>query len=38
MKHLLSIEKLTRQEMERILRTVDDFKRPRPNHARPLEG
>jgi ornithine carbamoyltransferase len=38
MKHLLSLETMTRAEMETILRDAAVFKRERANHARPLAG
>lgn len=38
MKHLLSLEQLSREDMESILGRVAAFKSGRPNHARPLEG
>lgn len=38
MKHLLSLESLTRSDMTAILSRVAEFKRDRAGHARPLEG
>lgn len=38
MKHLLSLESLTRDEMSAILSRVPEFKGNRKGHARPLEG
>ncbi|MCC7377052.1 MAG: ornithine carbamoyltransferase [Verrucomicrobiales bacterium] len=38
MKHLLSLEQLSREEMESILGRVPAFKAGRPNHSRPLQG
>jgi ornithine carbamoyltransferase len=38
MKHLLSLEKLGRADLEAILGRVPEFKRNRRAHARPLEG
>lgn len=38
MKHLLSLEKMTRAEMETVLQSVPAFKNNRANHAKPLTG
>ncbi|MBL9134987.1 MAG: ornithine carbamoyltransferase [Verrucomicrobiales bacterium] len=38
MKHLLSLEQLSREDMESILGRVDAFKSGRPQHSRPLQG
>lgn len=38
MKHLLSLESLTRSEMRSILARVPEFKGDRRGHGRPLEG
>ena len=38
MKHLLSLEKMDRADMERVLRDTAVFKRDRTTHARPLAG
>lgn len=38
MKHLLSIEKLSRAEMERVLGDTVALKKNRGNHAKPLSG
>jgi ornithine carbamoyltransferase len=38
MKHLLSLEKMDRTDMERVLRDTAVFKRDRTTHARPLAG
>lgn len=38
MKHLLSLESLTRSDMTAILSRVSEFKRDRGGHARPLDG
>jgi ornithine carbamoyltransferase len=38
MKHLLSLETMTRGDMEAVLRSVPAFKTARPNHAKPLTG
>jgi ornithine carbamoyltransferase len=38
MKHLLSLETMSRADMEAVLRSVPVFKSARPRHPRPLEG
>jgi len=38
MKHLLSLETMSRADMEAVLRSVPAFKTARPRHPRPLEG
>ena len=38
MRHLLSLEKMSRSDMECVLRSVEDFKLHRTSHARPLSG
>lgn len=38
MKHLLSLETMSRADMEAVLRSVPAFKSQRPRHPRPLEG
>jgi ornithine carbamoyltransferase len=38
MKHLLSLEKMPRADMESVFAAVPAFKADRPNHARPLAG
>lgn len=38
MKHLLSLEKMTRTDMEAVFASVPAFKSNRPHHARPLAG
>lgn len=38
MKHLLSLESMSRDDMELILRNAAAFKRDRTSHARPLAG
>lgn len=38
MKHLLSLETMSRGDMEAVLRGVDAFKHHRQTHARPLAG
>lgn len=38
MKHLLSLEKMARTDMEAVFASVPAFKSNRPNHARPLAG
>jgi ornithine carbamoyltransferase len=38
MKHLLSLEKMTRADMEAVFASVPAFKSHRPNHAKPLAG
>ena len=38
MKHLLSLESMSRDDMELVLRNAAAFKRDRANHARPLTG
>lgn len=37
MKHLLSLEKMSSEDMQRVLESVAEFKRHRFSHARPLE-
>jgi ornithine carbamoyltransferase len=38
MKHLLSLEKMSRSDMELVLRNATAFKRDRATHAKPLAG
>ncbi len=38
MKHLLSLETMSRDDMELVLRSATTFKRARATHARPLAG
>ena len=38
MKHLLSLEKMARADMESVFASVPAFKSNRPNHAKPLAG
>ncbi len=38
MKHLLSLETMSRGDMDAVLRSVDAFKHQRASHARPLAG
>lgn len=38
MKHLLSLEKMSRSDMELVLRRAPHFKRERTTHAKPLAG
>jgi ornithine carbamoyltransferase len=38
MKHLLSLEKMPRPDMDAVLRSVDVFKKNRTSHPRPLSG
>jgi ornithine carbamoyltransferase len=38
MKHLLSLEKMSRGDMERVLQSATAFKRDRATHAKPLAG
>jgi ornithine carbamoyltransferase len=38
MKHLLSLEKMSRSDMELVLQSAGEFKRNRTTHAQPLKG
>lgn len=38
MKHLLSLEKMSRSDMEVVLRNATEFKRDRKSHRKPLTG
>ena len=38
LKHLLSLEKMSRSDMEVVLRNATEFKRDRKTHRKPLAG